>query len=156
RAALVDPPLAHPLEGDADDGLRGPRRALRAEAVPQPGGTAPDGRAVHPPRLRAAGRADRRDRRWSPRAPREEGAALLALRSPEPGDGRPRVGRLRLPVGFRDREVPAQDRARALAADDPQHVRGAGFPRLLLRAAAGRLPPASDPVPVSALERRLR
>ena len=51
---------------------------------------------------------------------------LHALRARAPADGRRRVGRLRLPVRVRHREVPAEDGARAPAADHPRDVRRAG------------------------------
>ena len=122
--------------------LRGARRRPGAGAVPKPG--------------RASSGWTRRTRTATscarvgpiatpdtvPEGPRElfvkRAGTFHAVRARAVADGRRRVGRVRLPVRVRDREVPAEDGARSPAADDSRDVRGAGVSGLLVRAAGDR------------------
>ena len=140
--------------------LRGARRRLRARGVPQPRRPAADGRALHAPRLRPPARARSRRPTQVQEGPREllvkkQGIfTRYALENPAMDvvgwDG------FVYPFAFAIEKYQPKTGHGAPAADHPRDVRGAGLPRLLVRAARGRHAPAGHPVPVPALERRLR
>ena len=96
----------------------------------------------------------RRGARAAPRAGQRDGVDALRLRAPPVR--RRRLGRLPLPLRVLHPRLRADHRPAAPAAAGAPDVRGPELRRLLVRAAAVRLPPGRHPGAVQPRQRRLR